>query len=118
MNGRIHYVFTRNTRRILYIFGICTGYSATKVNELHFTGDRKGADGTGYRFKSFDAARAMASANPNEVSWPHLEIYTSADIRTSNHQRNWKRKTEQQRVPNFKNSSGVETHGTWRQLRN
>ena len=26
----------------------------------------------GYRFKSFDAARAMASANPNEVSSPHL----------------------------------------------
>jgi hypothetical protein len=68
MNGRILCVFIRNTRRILYIFGICTGYSVTKVNELHFTGDRKGADGTGYRFKSFDAARAMASANPNEVS--------------------------------------------------
>ena len=26
------------------------------------------ADTGGYRFKSFDAARAMASANPNEVS--------------------------------------------------
>ena len=23
----------------------------------------------GYRFKAFDAARAMASVNPNEVSW-------------------------------------------------
>jgi hypothetical protein len=37
------------------------------------------ADGTGYRFKSFDAARAMASANPNEVSWPHLEAKEIAD---------------------------------------
>lgn len=25
--------------------------------------------GLGYRFKSFDAARAMANANPNEVSY-------------------------------------------------
>ena len=30
-------------------------------------------DGTGYRFKSFDAARAMASTNPNEVSRAELQ---------------------------------------------
>jgi hypothetical protein len=37
------------------------------------------ADETGYRFKSFDAARAMASANPNEVSWSILEPNSRAD---------------------------------------
>lgn len=69
-------MFIRNTRRIWFIFGICTGYSAIKVRHIACMSK---TDGIGYRFKSFDAARAMASANPNEVSWPHRETIGSAD---------------------------------------
>jgi hypothetical protein len=61
-------------------FGSYSGYApATQLQRCVISLGVSRTNGTGYRFKSFDAARAMASANPNEVSWPELRTSTSAD---------------------------------------
>jgi hypothetical protein len=69
MNGRTLYAFTRNIRMTSSISGICTGYSVTKVKLYpDWAIAMQLTISTGYRFKAFDAARAMADENPNEVS--------------------------------------------------
>ena len=54
-------VHIRDMHRLLSYKGeFATVYSSAAGHET---------DEAGYRFKSFDAARAMANANPNEVSY-------------------------------------------------
>jgi hypothetical protein len=65
MNGRTRFVYIRSIRTTSCIYEICTGYSVIKVGRVKPESHK--AYKLGYRFKTFDAARAMADANPNEV---------------------------------------------------
>jgi len=61
-------------------FGPYSGYApVTQLQRCVISLGMSRTDGIGYRFKSFDAARAMASANPNEVSYLHRKTIVSAD---------------------------------------